>query len=83
MQIKERELLEMALIGFGMRAAEIDRQISSVRAQLALGETPASVKRIAEHTTPGFRKLSPEGRARIVAATRKRWAAYRRAKARR
>lgn len=87
MQIEDKELLEMALVGFGMRLAEIDRQISEVRARLAIGNGdtlpvgPGGAEwpvRFVPRERLGKRGLSPEGRARIVAATRKRWAAYRR-----
>ena len=81
MQIEEREVLEMALIGYGMHLARIDQQISEVRARIraamwekekAINAAVASLYRATMKP-----KLSPEGAARIAAANRKRWAAYR------
>ena len=68
----DRELLEMALLGYGLRLAQIEEHIKGVKMRLAYGEsTGMPAKR---------REISPAGRERIAAATRKRWAAYRRAK---
>ena len=84
MHIEEKELMEMALIGYGMELARIDQQISEVRAMLALGDRTADIAEavhdhFAEMDRP-TRHISPEGRARIIAATKKRWAAWRREK---
>lgn len=71
MAITETELLEHALVGFEARRAEIEERIEEVRGALngAVAEKPRP-KRV----------MSPEARARIIAAQKKRWAAYRRSK---
>ncbi len=72
------ELLAAALVGYLQTRARVAERIAEIQKQLAQ-EKPSAA--------PGRRKtakprLSPEGRARIVEATRKRWAAYRAAKKR-
>lgn len=64
----------------------IDRAIAALRdvtgPSAAASSTQASVKRAnAPAATKKRRQLSPEGRQRIVEATRKRWAARRAAEA--
>jgi hypothetical protein len=70
MTIPKNELLEHALIGFEAQRAEIDRKIADIQLQLRGNES-------ADAPRPK-RVLSPEGRARIIAATKKRWARLRR-----
>ena len=72
MTISQKELLEYALVGFEARRAEIKHKIADIR--LRLGGSRDVVP------APKRRVLSPEGRARIIAATKRRWAKARRAK---
>ena len=70
------ELLQHALLGFEARRQEIDRQIKELRQRL---DGPPE----APQPKPGRRRrrhLSPEGRANIIAATKRRWAKVRREK---
>jgi hypothetical protein len=59
-----------------MAAAQRKRWTAARKAKAEEATTPAPAKADKKE-----RRLSPEGRARIIAATRKRWAAVRRAKA--
>ncbi len=71
------DLLATALIGYRQRRAELDAAIFELRRRIDGGAPIAA----AAKTKPARKKrrLSPEGRARIIAATKKRWAAARRA----
>lgn len=62
------------------KRASIDRAIAALREVAVVGAAPAPAKR---RGRPAKRKrnLSPEGRARIAAAARKRWAQKRAADA--
>lgn len=81
-----REILEAALQGLESQREKLDEQISEVRKLLsgraasktttktaAKSESPASAGRSARKK----RALSAEARARIAAAQKKRWAAFR------
>ena len=72
MTIPTNELLEHALAGCEARRAEIDRKINDIRLRIG-GNADAEPPR-------PRRVLSPEGRARIIAATKRRWAKARRMK---
>ena len=72
MTLPINELLEHALVGYAARRAEIEQRINDIRLRLR-GTLDADLPR---HR----RVLSPEGRARIIAATKRRWAKARRAK---
>ena len=66
---------EAALIGYRQRMLEIDREIEEIRRRLKkpgrqLYTPAAPVKK---------RVISPEGRARIAEAQRRRWAAQKKA----
>jgi hypothetical protein len=70
-------ILRAALIGYQQQLDYVNSQIDQLRRKLAgapavpmLGETVAQ---------PRKHHVSPEGRARIAAAQRRRWAATRRA----
>lgn len=79
----DRELIEAALIGLQHKRADIDARIEELRSELDLAE-PAKAKRastrrpraVARKSAPARKKrvLSEGGRARIIAALRKRWA---------
>lgn len=91
--ISRRELLQVARSGYEARIAQIDRELSggnndtqSWRSKVAALMGPGtasndSQQSIAPKTVSGKRKMSAEGRERIAAATRKRWAKFRAAKA--
>jgi hypothetical protein len=73
------DLLSAALAGYRKKLQEIDARMADLRERIG-GGVPAAA---APATGPiaKKRRLSPAGRARIIAATRKRWAAVRKAKA--
>ena len=75
----DKSILEAALIGLEQQRAEIDAKAAEIRRRLrgAAGSTTTE----AVPTGRAKRVLSPAARKRIAAATRKRWAAYRAAKA--
>lgn len=88
--ILDRSIFEFALTGLEQRKAELDGQIASIRRQL--GQTAKSdgagdastLEAPAARATRKRRrktKMSAEGKARIAAAQRKRWAAIKKAKA--
>lgn len=83
MRIANEELLQMALAGYGLKLAEIDRQIEGIQTMLANGVGLFPVMpggQMAAVRVERKRRISPEGKARIAAATRRRWAAWRKAK---
>ena len=81
------DILAAALAGLEVQRARIDGQIAEVRALMGRrgpGRPPAAARSVSAATPAPKkkrRKLSPEGRARIIAATKKRWAAIRKQKA--
>ena len=64
MTLPINELLEHALAGYAARRAEIEQRINDIRLRLR-GALDAELPR-------RRRVLSPEGRARIIAATKRR-----------
>jgi len=75
----DKSILEAALIGLEQQKAEIDAKAADIRRRLR--GLPGAAKTEAEPASRSKRVLSPAARKRIAAATRKRWAAYRAAKA--
>jgi hypothetical protein len=75
----QNELLRMALIGYEVEREKIDEKMSEIRSLISGGTT----KTAAEEAAPvrKRRRMSKEARARISAATKARWAAFRREKA--
>ena len=65
------EVLKAAIVGFEEQKRQIDAKIAELRDLLATRTEPA------KQPTPQPRKLSTEGRQRIIAATKRRWAAAR------
>lgn len=65
----DMDLLQAALVGYESQRRDIEQRIADIRRQLGSGRASSSfpVKR--------DRTISPEGRARIAAAQKKRWAA--------
>lgn len=76
----DNALLEMALVGYQSRIDELDAKIGAIRAQLG-HRGPGRPKLVdAAAPNPGGgtkRTMSPAARARIAAAQKARWAAYR------
>jgi hypothetical protein len=72
--ISETELLKHALIGYQRRRDEIEA------ARLQLAARINGLKEPVSDAPRPRRRLSPEGRARIIAATKRRWAKARRMK---
>lgn len=70
MVISQHELEEAALRGFLAQLADIDKQISRLRARL-------HGRRVPEPRAERKHRISAEGRARIAAAQHKRWARVR------
>jgi hypothetical protein len=77
MGMDDRELLEMALQGYKQKRQEIDGKIAELQARLG-GQKIVSIEdgESAETAKPKRRKMSAAGKARIIAAVRKRWAAF-------
>lgn len=82
-----REILEAALQGLELQRQKLDDQIAQVRSLLGrrVGRPPKSVSASAPAASSGSsgpkRMLSEEARKRIAAAQKRRWAAFRKAKA--
>ena|SRR5579872_3015202 len=73
----DNELLAAALVGYQAQLETIDQKIQELRRQIGGSETVAVASDVA---TPK-RKMSAAGKARIVAALKKRWAAFHKGKA--
>lgn len=73
------DTLRMAIIGYQRRRDELSAEIAAIEAQLERGGGRSSKKTAAgAHATSRRRKrLSAAARARISAAQKTRWAAYR------
>lgn len=76
----DNDLLAAALVGYQRKLTEIDVCIAGLRERIA-AHSPASSAKPTAAPAKKKRRLSPEGRARIIAATKKRWAGVRKAKA--
>ena len=77
----DKSILEAALIGLEQQKAEIEAKTAEIRRRLRGLGSVASVASEAAAPARAKRVLSPAARKRIADATRKRWAAYRAAKA--
>jgi hypothetical protein len=78
----DRATLEAALLGYQRQLEEIQTKMGDLRRRL--GGRPAAVKSVASVAAkPRGRRhrMSAEGRARIAAAQRARWAKFKRSKA--
>ena len=80
---QDTETLEMALIGFEQKKAEIEEKISQIKSLLG-GRSVASPKKsagpkVVDAVAPVRKKrtLSPAARKRIALAQKKRWAEHR------
>ena len=78
MTIEETELLQHALIGFEAKRADVERRMAEIRLQLSGGAAANQAAPKAKRRRR--RKMSPEGRARIIAATKLRWEKWRKAR---
>ncbi len=75
-------ILEMAIVGYQSQLEELTAKITEIKSQLGQ-RGPGRPKATATHTEPaaGKRKgLTAAARARIAAAQKARWAAYRKGK---
>lgn len=70
-------VLTAALEGLATQREKVDRQIQAVKAELVKLGTPKALAAVDRE-----RVLKPEARRRISTAQKKRWAEYRRRKAR-
>lgn len=70
----DQKTLEMALLGYGIEKEKIESKIQELQARLKGSRTPA-VSRVKRAATVK-RELSPEARARIAAAQKKRWSEF-------
>lgn len=81
----DRTFYEAALLGLENQQREIESRIHDIRVELAFavreyrGKRARTRTRKATHRNP--HRISAAGRKHIAEATRKRWAAYRKAKA--
>jgi hypothetical protein len=73
----DRDMLEAALMGLQHRREEIEKKMAELRAMIG-GHAP---RRTASAPARKSRVLSAAARARIAAAQKKRWSAFRKAKA--
>jgi hypothetical protein len=89
----DQDILAAALIGLELKMARLEDQIAAVRAMTTGGkkvgrprkvvtasddwEEPAVAETPKKAKKKGTRNLSPEARARIASAQKKRWAAAR------
>jgi hypothetical protein len=74
----DENVLRMALIGYEQERVKIEAAIANVRAQLVDGSRESNVT---EDAAPTRRKMPAAARRRIAEAARKRWEAFRAAKA--
>src|SRR5262245_58453526 len=82
--ILDKEILQVALIGLTSRLNETDAAIARIRAQLGQRgpRRPSATSDGMGHAAPKRQTMSAAARKRIGEATRRRWEAYRKAKAR-
>jgi hypothetical protein len=80
----DTELLTAALAGYQQRLSEIDEKMAAIRRQLGIRRDGRRSSVAAEATVEEApprkrRRMSRAGKARIIAALKKRWAAYHKA----
>jgi hypothetical protein len=83
---QDTETLEMALIGFEQKKAEIEEKISQIKSLLGgAGASPkkGSAPKVVDGAAPARKKrtLSAGARKRIALAQKKRWAEHRKSQA--
>lgn len=75
----DKATLSAALLGYQQQRDQIDAKMAEIRRMLG-GGTPAAVKSAPKSTgRKQKRQMSEEGRARIAAAQRARWAKVKKA----
>lgn len=81
--IDSKMLLNAALLGFHVTRKQIDEQIEAISALLAGKNNRPAQKALptAKKESGGKRNLSKEARAKIAAAQKKRWEAFRKQQA--
>jgi hypothetical protein len=77
MTVQDTSLLQAALVGYQMQAEKLATAIADIQKRIG-NRSGKSTGPTASNATRKRRTMSPEGRARIVAAQKKRWAAARR-----
>ena len=72
----DKATLEAALVGYQQHLQQIELKMADLRRMLGQAPAAAPAARRARKAGPGKQKhrMSPEGRARIAAAQRARWA---------
>ena len=78
MAITDQELIQMALIGYEVKRAEIEAKIVEIQADLGGSSKRAMTSGATARAKP--ERLTAAARKRIAAAQKKRWAAFRAAK---
>jgi hypothetical protein len=73
-------ILETALIGLRHQLTQVDTKIGDIRRRLGIRTPRASSEPAEVKPARKGRKISAAARKRMGEATRKRWAAYRKAK---
>ncbi len=76
----DKATLEAALVGYQQHLQQIEAKMADLRRMIGHTNSAPAVKR-ARKAAPGKQKhrMSPEGRARIAAAQRARWAKVKKA----
>ena len=72
--IANNDLLAAALVGYQAQLAEVEGKVAEIRAQLGGRRIPASTD--GSSASKPKRNMSAAGKARIIAALKKRWAAF-------
>ena len=78
MAFTDQELIQMALIGYEVKRAEIEAKIAEIQADLGGSSKRAMTSGATARAKP--ERLTAAARKRIAAAQKKRWAAFRAAK---
>lgn len=78
----DSSILEMAVRGYEAERDRISAAMAEIQAELGRGPgRPKTAVMGSDHTAPKKRTMSASARARIAAAQRARWQAYKKAKA--
>ena len=81
MAIKDRSLLEAALVGYEQERNRILGAIAEIRSQFGGRRVAPRPTNVDGEVKPTRRRMSAAARQRIAAAQKKRWAAYKKQKA--
>jgi len=78
----DREICEIAMLGYQSQLNRIDQAIAGIRSRLGIrGPRQAAASTDGAQTTPKKKRMSAAARKRIGEATRLRWIAFRKQKA--